>query len=77
MRSLVRNSPDFCASLAPAEGRDAATDLAGRAVGLSWSPMFQDGAVLREYLDQERAQFVAMLDELDLLSTFHRKAADR
>ena len=44
---------------------------------LSWSPMFQSGAVLREYLDQERAQFVAMLDELDLLSTFHRKAADR
>jgi putative tricarboxylic transport membrane protein len=44
---------------------------------LSWSPMFQGGEALREYLDNERAQFVAMLDELGLLSTFHRKSVDR
>ena len=67
MRSLVRNSPDFCASLARAEGRDAATDLAEELSRLSWSPMFQDGVVLHEYLDKERAEFVVMLGELGLL----------
>lgn len=35
---------------------------------LSWSPMFKDGAALREYLDSERAEFVATLDALGLLS---------
>ena len=34
---------------------------------LSWSPMYQDGAALRTYLDDERAIFVAMLAELGLL----------
>ena len=33
----------------------------------SWSSMFKDGSVLREYLENERAEFVAMLDELGLL----------
>jgi putative tricarboxylic transport membrane protein len=33
----------------------------------SWSPMFKDGPVLREYLENERAEFVVMLDELGLL----------
>ena len=44
---------------------------------LSWSPMFQVGAALREYLDNERAQFVAMLDKLGLLRTCQQKAIDR
>jgi putative tricarboxylic transport membrane protein len=34
---------------------------------LSWSPMYRDGAVLRAYLDDERAEFVAVLGELGLL----------
>jgi len=34
---------------------------------LSWSPMYQDGAALRTYLDKERAEFVATLRELGLL----------
>jgi putative tricarboxylic transport membrane protein len=33
----------------------------------SWSSMFKDGPVLREYLENERAEFVVMLDELGLL----------
>lgn len=34
---------------------------------LSWSPMFQVGAVLQAYLEKERAEFVAVLGELGLL----------
>jgi putative tricarboxylic transport membrane protein len=34
---------------------------------LSWSPMYQDGAALRAYLDNERTEFVAVLGELGLL----------
>jgi putative tricarboxylic transport membrane protein len=34
---------------------------------LSWSPMYQDGAALRAYLDNQRAEFVASLSELGLL----------
>ncbi len=34
---------------------------------LSWSPLYQDGAKLRAYLEKERAEFVAMLGELGLL----------
>lgn len=34
---------------------------------LSWSPLFQSGAVLRAYLAQERAEFVVVLGELGLL----------
>lgn len=34
---------------------------------LSWSPLYQDGAVLRGYLADERAEFVAVLGELGLL----------
>ena len=33
----------------------------------SWSSMFKDGPVLREYLENERAEFVVMLGELGLL----------
>ena len=33
---------------------------------LSWSPMYQDGAKLRAYLDKERAEFVAVLGEVGL-----------
>jgi putative tricarboxylic transport membrane protein len=36
---------------------------------LSWSPMFQAGTALREYLDQERAEFVVTLGELGLLGS--------
>jgi putative tricarboxylic transport membrane protein len=36
---------------------------------LSWSPMFKGGAALREYLDNERAEFVATLRDLGLLSS--------
>jgi len=35
---------------------------------LNWLPMFKDGAVLRDYLDNERAEFVVTLRELGLLS---------
>ena len=35
---------------------------------LSWSPQFQDGAVLHVYLAQERAEFVTVLGELGLLN---------
>jgi len=34
---------------------------------LSWSPMYQDGAVLRAYLNNEPAEFVTVLGELGLL----------
>ena len=34
---------------------------------LSWSPMLQTGAPLRAYLDNERAEFAAVLGELGLL----------
>jgi putative tricarboxylic transport membrane protein len=34
---------------------------------LSWSPMYRDGEELREYLKNERAEFVAMLGALGLL----------
>jgi putative tricarboxylic transport membrane protein len=34
---------------------------------LSWSPMYRDGAALRAHLDEERAEFVAVLGELGLL----------
>ena len=34
---------------------------------LSWSPLYQDGAVLHDYLAKERAEFVAVLGELGLL----------
>jgi putative tricarboxylic transport membrane protein len=34
---------------------------------LSWSPMYQDGPALGEYLDRERAEFIAVLRELGLL----------
>jgi len=34
---------------------------------LSWSPMYQDGAALRAYLDNERTEFVIILGELGLL----------
>ncbi len=34
---------------------------------LSWSPLIQTGAILREYLARERAEFVAVLGELGLL----------
>ena len=34
---------------------------------LSWSPMYRDGAALRAYLDDERAEFVTVLGELGLL----------
>ncbi len=34
---------------------------------LSWSPMYRDGAALHTYLDNERAEFVAVLGELGLL----------
>jgi putative tricarboxylic transport membrane protein len=34
---------------------------------LSWSPMYQDGATLRAYLDNEREEFIAVLGELGLL----------
>ncbi len=34
---------------------------------LHWSAMFKDGAELRDYLDNQRAQFIAMLGELGLL----------
>jgi len=34
---------------------------------LSWSPIYCDGAALRAYLDDERAEFVAVLSELGLL----------
>jgi hypothetical protein len=34
---------------------------------LSWSPMFQVGQDLREYLANERAEFVVILGELGLL----------
>ena len=34
---------------------------------LSWSPLVQTGDVLRAYLAQERAEFVATLSELGLL----------
>ena len=33
----------------------------------SWSSMFKDGPVLRQYLENERAEFVVMLGELGLL----------
>ncbi len=36
---------------------------------LSWSPMYRDGAALHTYLDNERAEFVAVLGELGLLQT--------
>jgi hypothetical protein len=50
-----------------AEGGNTATDLGGELSRLHWSPMFKDGAGLHEYLDRERAEFVAMLGELGLL----------
>jgi putative tricarboxylic transport membrane protein len=34
---------------------------------LSWSPLYRDGAALRDYLESERAEFVAMLGALGLL----------
>ncbi len=34
---------------------------------LSWSPLFQTGPELKAYLDEERAEFVAVLGELGLL----------
>jgi tripartite-type tricarboxylate transporter receptor subunit TctC len=34
---------------------------------LSWSPMVQVGDALRNYLDREREEFVAVLAELGLL----------
>jgi putative tricarboxylic transport membrane protein len=36
---------------------------------LNWSPMLKTGAVLRDYLAAERAEFVAVLSELGLLKT--------
>ena len=36
---------------------------------LNWSPMYYRGATLRAYLDQERADFTAILGELGLLKS--------
>ncbi len=36
---------------------------------LSWSRLYQDGPALTSYLDRERAEFIATLDELGLLKT--------